>query len=105
MGLNPLLLFNEIKKLYKSDETRYFLLILIPVITVSLESIIHIDVVLTIILTSITRIPLQNQLEIQQNIYLYITVKLLPLLKVTVGNTVEIIIAIIAISQGGLIDL
>ena len=85
---------------------RYFLLVLIPIIIISLESIVHIDVVLTIILTSIALIPLAKSIgDSTEHIAVSYSETIASLLKVTLGNTAEIIIAIIAISEGGLLDL
>ena len=103
------LLIDEIKKLvllYKSDLIRYIYIILIPIIAFTLESSLHLDLILTILLTSIMFIPLAKSIgDSTEDIAVYYSDTVASLLKVTLGNTAEIIIAIIAISEGGLADL
>ena len=72
----------------------------------TLESALHLDLVLTILLTSIMLIPLAKSIgDSTEHIAVHYSDTVASLLKVTLGNTAEIIIATIAISEGGLADL
>jgi Ca2+:H+ antiporter len=94
----------NIKKLvlYKSELIRYIYIILIPIIAFTLEYALHLDLIVTILLTSMVLIPLAKSTE---HLVVHYSDTVASLLKVTFGNTAEIIIAIIAISEGGLADL
>lgn len=101
-------MIDEIKKLvlYKSDLIRYIYIILIPMMAFTLESALHLDLVPTILLTSIMLIPLAKSIgDSTEHIAVHYSDTVASLLKVTLGNTAEIIIATIAISEGGLADL
>jgi Ca2+:H+ antiporter len=101
-------LIDNIKKLvlYKSELIRYIYIILIPIITFTLEYALHLDLIVTILLTSMMLIPLAKSIgDSTEHLVVHYSDTVASLLKVTFGNTAEIIIAIIAISEGGLADL
>jgi Ca2+:H+ antiporter len=101
-------LSDNIKKLvlYKSELIRYIYIILIPIIAFTLEYALHLDLIVTILLTSMMLIPLAKSIgDSTEHLVVHYSDTVASLLKVTFGNTAEIIIAIIAISEGGLADL
>lgn len=101
-------MIDNIKKLvlYKSELIRYIYIILIPIITFTLEYAFYLDLIVTILLTSMMLIPLAKSIgDSTEHLVVHYSDTVASLLKVTFGNTAEIIIAIIAISEGGLADL
>lgn len=101
-------MIDNIKKLvlYKSELIRYIYIILIPIITFTLEYAFYLDLIVTILLTSMMLIPLAKSIgDSTEHLVVHYSDTVASLVKVTFGNTAEIIIAIIAISEGGLADL
>jgi Ca2+:H+ antiporter len=101
-------LSDKIKRLvlYKSELIKYIYIILIPIIAFTLEYALHLHLIVTIILTSMMLIPLAKSIgDSTEHIVVHYSDTVASLFKVTFGNTAEIIIAVIAVSEGGLADL